>query len=302
MASVHGTEQFASRWNEEVWERRNLDRIDDLIDDDFVMRDPALPEPVRGPEGVRTVIEMLLSAFPDLRVRQEDVVVEADRLALRNTFVGTHDGEYRGLEPTGEEVAIAVAAFQRIEDGALVEERQLVDRLGLLRQLGVVELPAGPPDGEAPVDTRDGSRGRTTASLEETKRVARRFPEEVATTGNIDLIDEICARDVVEHSSMGERRGREELKEQSEYVHAAFPDVSVTVEDEIAEGDTVAHRLTFRGTHEGEFAGVGPTGESVEIANMLFTRVEDGSITERWLLADMLGLLQQLGVVDPPGE
>lgn len=141
----------------------------------------------------------------------------------------------------------------------------------------------------------------STSTSEEIKRIARRFPDEVATEGRIDRIDEICAEDVVEYSPVGERRGREELKQQSEYVHAAFPDVSVSIEDEVAEGDTVAHRLTFRGTHEGEFAGVDPTGNEVEIANMLFTRVEDGLIAERWLMADMLGLLVQLGAVEPPG-
>lgn len=142
----------------------------------------------------------------------------------------------------------------------------------------------------------------STTTAEENKRLARRYPAEVATEGNPDVIDDICAPDVVEHSPLGERRGREELKAQSRYVHAAFPDVSVTVEDEVAEGDTVAQRLTFRGTHRGEFAGVEPTGNSVEIANVLFTRVEDGLIAERWLLPDAFGLLQQLGVVDPLGE
>lgn len=86
-----------------------------------------------------------------------------------------------------------------------------------------------------------------TTPLEENKRIARRFPEEVATGGNIDRIDDICTPDVIEHTPLGELRGREELKEQSEYIHAAFPDVAVTVEAAVAEGDVVAQRLTFRG-------------------------------------------------------
>ena len=84
--------------------------------------------------------------------------------------------------------------------------------------------------------------------------------------------------------------GREtRLIEQSEYVYAAFPDVSITVDETIAEGELVAQRSVFRGTHEGEFMGIEPTGEEVEIA-------------ERWLLADTLGLMEQLRVVEPPGE
>lgn len=142
----------------------------------------------------------------------------------------------------------------------------------------------------------------STSDPDDTRRIARRFPEEVATEGDVELIEELCTADVVEHSSHGERRGREALVEQSEYVHAAFPDVSVTIEDEVVENDTVAHRLTFRGTHEGEFMGIEPTGNEIEIANALFTRIENGKIAERWLQADMLGLLQQLGVVELPVE
>lgn len=141
-----------------------------------------------------------------------------------------------------------------------------------------------------------------TPNARETKRIARRFPEEVATEGEIDLVDEICTEDVVEHSPLGERRGREALNEQSEYIHAAFPDVAVSIEDAVAEGDTVAQRLTFHGTHEGEFMEIESTGTEVEIVNMLFTRIEDGLIAERWLLPDTLGLLQQLGVDELPGE
>jgi predicted ester cyclase len=136
----------------------------------------------------------------------------------------------------------------------------------------------------------------------ENKRIARRFPEEVATEGKTELIDEICIEDVVEHSPLGERRGREALKEQSEYIHTVFPIVGVTIEDAVAEGDTIAQRLTFHGTHKGEFMGIEPTGAEVEIANILFTRIKDGRIAERWLLPDTLGLLQQLGVVELPGE
>lgn len=135
-----------------------------------------------------------------------------------------------------------------------------------------------------------------------TKRIARRFPEEVATEGQFELVDDICTEDVVEHSPLGERRGREALKEQSEYIHAAFPDVAVAIEDAVAEGDTIAQRLTFYGTHEGEFMGIEPTGTEVEIVNMLFTRIEDGLIAERWLLPDTLGLLQGLGVDELSGE
>lgn len=137
---------------------------------------------------------------------------------------------------------------------------------------------------------------KRTISVEANKEIAQRFPEEVATAGNVDLIDELCAEDVVDYSPTWEVHGRDALKEHLNGFLEAFGDFSATVEDVVAEGDTVAMRVTVRGTHEGEFMGIEPTGRSFEIGNMVFTRIEDGQIVERWVQPDMLGLLRQLGV------
>lgn len=138
-------------------------------------------------------------------------------------------------------------------------------------------------------------------TTEENKRIVRRFPEDVATEGNVELIDDLCAEDVIDHNPLGEANGREELKEHIGRLRTAFGDFSATVEDIVAEDDTVAMRVTLRGTHDGEFMGVEPTGREFEIQNMVFTRVTDGKIAERWVQPDVFGLLVQLGVVEPPG-
>ena len=141
-----------------------------------------------------------------------------------------------------------------------------------------------------------------TETATENERIARRVPEEIATERNLDLVEEVFAEDAVEHGPfLQEARGVDEIRAALERFLDAFPDFSATVEDAVAEGDTVAMRVTLRGTHEGEFMGIDPTNESFEIGNMVFTRVEDGRIAERWVLPDMLGMLQQLGVVSPPG-
>jgi steroid delta-isomerase-like uncharacterized protein len=137
-----------------------------------------------------------------------------------------------------------------------------------------------------------------TASREANRRLARRVPEEMATEKNIDALADIFAPDAVERTPTGEYRGHEGIRESMEMIMTAFPDITATVEDIVAEGDTVAMRVTLRGTHEGPFAGIDPTGRSFEVDNMVFTRVEDGKITERWVLPDTLGMLRQLGVVD----
>lgn len=136
-----------------------------------------------------------------------------------------------------------------------------------------------------------------TNSIEENKSIARRVPEEVATEGNFDLVDEIFTEDAIEHGPFGDANGREAVKEQIENFRTAFDGFSATVDDIVAEGDTVAMRVTLRGTHEREFRGIEPTGKSIEVQNMVFTRIEDGKIAERWLQPDMLALRQQLGAL-----
>lgn len=142
----------------------------------------------------------------------------------------------------------------------------------------------------------------SSATLAENKRIARRYPEAVATEGNVDLIEELVTEDYVEHGVFGdETRGADEDMEKMRELLAAFPDFEATVDDIVAEDDTVAMRVTLEGTHEGEFQGIEPTGNSFAVSNMVFTRIEGERIAERWVTTDMLGLMQQLGIVDVPG-
>ena len=135
------------------------------------------------------------------------------------------------------------------------------------------------------------------------EEIARRLHTEV-WDGNLDLVDEIIAEDYVEHSSAHPEgvHGPKEFRREVEMLRAAFPDLSVTEEDTVAEGDRVASRVTFRGTHEGEFQGVEPTGKSVAFEAIAINRFENGEIVEAWVQTDVMGLLGQLGVVDAPGE
>jgi steroid delta-isomerase-like uncharacterized protein len=141
MATEHDPTEFARRWNTAVFERQNVDAIEELVAEDFVGHDTALPKPMRGPEDVREQVEMVLTAFPDAQVELEATVAQGDRVAVRNSITGTHDGPYLGIEPTGEQVDVTAMAIQRIDDGQYVEEFQLVDRLSMLEQLGVVDPP-----------------------------------------------------------------------------------------------------------------------------------------------------------------
>lgn len=137
-----------------------------------------------------------------------------------------------------------------------------------------------------------------TATKIDNERLARRIPEEVATEGRLELIDELCAEDVVDHTPFGVSNGRDEFRGTIEMMRSAFSNFTARVDDCVSDGDTVAMRVTLSGTHTGEFMGIEPTNREFEVGNMVFTRIEDGQIAERWVQPDMLGMLQQLGVVE----
>ena len=130
---------------------------------------------------------------------------------------------------------------------------------------------------------------------EENKALARRSWE---APDNLDIIDEVYAPDLVWHDPGQEIQGTAEAKQFIAMYKSAFPDLSVTVEDEIAEGDKVVTRWTIRGTHQGEIEEFGPpTGRQVEMKSISISRIEEGKIVEEWNSYDNLGVIQQLGLV-----
>ena len=130
---------------------------------------------------------------------------------------------------------------------------------------------------------------------EENKALARRSWEAV---DNPDILAEVYAPDVVWHNPDQDTQGIEEAKQYIGMFTTAFPDMSVTVEDVIAEGDKVLTRVTFRGTHQGESEAFGPpTGRQVEGPGLTLHRIEGGKIVEEWNSFDNLSLMQQLGLV-----
>ncbi len=137
-------------------------------------------------------------------------------------------------------------------------------------------------------------------SAEEKKTIAHRFYEEVFNQRNLALVDEICSTNHVFHNPPTTLHGREEFKQLLSLYISAFPDARFTVEDQIVEGDRVASRYTFRGTHQGDLMGVAPTGKQVTVTGMIINRIVDGKSEEGWLNFDALGMLLQLGAI--PGQ
>jgi len=139
---------------------------------------------------------------------------------------------------------------------------------------------------------------------EENKATVRRLLEEGFSQGHTEVVDEVLNPNFVcydPNSESGEIRGSETIKGEIEYFRNAVPDLTYTIEEQIAEGDKVVTRYTVSGTHQGEFFGIGATGERITMSGIMIDRLEDGKMVEEWPEYDLLGVIRQLGAVPAPG-
>ncbi len=140
-------------------------------------------------------------------------------------------------------------------------------------------------------------------SAEQNKAVIRRFFDEVANSQNLDVLGELVAEDVVNHSATADHKhGIEGFRHVAEWGIALSPDARYEILDMIAEGEMVACRVRVSGTMQGEMFGIPPTGKGFSADHVHWHRVADGKLVERWAVRDDLGTLIQLGIIDPPGR
>jgi steroid delta-isomerase-like uncharacterized protein len=143
-------------------------------------------------------------------------------------------------------------------------------------------------------------------STEENKAAVRRFMEESFGGGKPELVDDLLASDFVRYDpyiEAGEVRGTQIVKENIVWFRNAFPDLSCTIEVQVAEGDKVVSRWTLRGTHRGEFFGVAPTGNRVEFSGIQIDRFDESEkIVEETAEFDLLGAMRQMGAIPDPGQ
>ena len=136
-------------------------------------------------------------------------------------------------------------------------------------------------------------------SIEENKSIVRRFFEVGPSKGDLDAANELLAPDFFLHVPLPCSPGVRGIDEVVSACRAAFQDLQVTVEDMVAEGDMVAARFTARGVHNGAFMGLPPTGKPITMTGIEIFRLENGKIAELWGEANLLGLMQQLGILPP---
>jgi steroid delta-isomerase-like uncharacterized protein len=138
-------------------------------------------------------------------------------------------------------------------------------------------------------------------TAQENKEKARRLMEVAFGQGNTGVIDEVLRSDFVcydPNSEAGEVRGADTIKGEIEYFRQAVPDLTYTVEDQVAEGDKVVTRWRASGTHQGEFFGIPGSGNRIEMTGIQIDRFdESGKMVEEWPEYDLLGAMRQMGAI-----
>lgn len=129
--------------------------------------------------------------------------------------------------------------------------------------------------------------------------VALRFNQEVQCAGNLDVLGEVIDPGVVHHSAFpGQPAGVEGVRQSVVSLLEAFPDLSLTPDDSVAQGDKVWIRFNITGTHKGRFLDIEPTGRRFAMQEYFVARFRDGRIAEIWSMQDRLSFFRQLGVIE----
>ena len=137
---------------------------------------------------------------------------------------------------------------------------------------------------------------------ESNKAIVRRMNMEFIEGRKLHVLPEIIAENFINHTATpGLPADRDGVRVFFQILWGAFPDLTVEIFDQIAEGDTVVTRKAFHGTHDGDFMGIAPTHKRVQISVTDLIRLKDGRFVEHWGMVDQMGLMQQLGVIPAQG-
>ncbi len=275
---------IAMRYFKEIMTDGNLATLYELIAPDFVFTLPTHPEPYRGPDGFKELVTMLHSCFPDFYIHPQDMVAFEDTVVTRWLGGGTHLGAAihtvaGDIPPSGRTFEIDGISWQRMANGKIVETHGNEDTVGMFNQLGI--LPTSPLLAENP---------------EQNLKTTHIYFNEIMSQGKLELIEEIMTPDFqfIIPTQPAPIAGYDNMKGFVTYLRTAFPDITFTVEREIAGDNKVASRWRIKGTHKGEFLGMPATGNIVEDYGIDIFTFEQGKIKTMHVNENDFGLFQQL--------
>src|SRR4051812_44064804 len=174
MTTPQEAKDIIRRWNEEGWSGGKYELAHEIISPNMVVHGAGGQAVGMGPDGLIDLIRTWRTAFPDGRMEIDDLIVEGDIVAIRNTWYGTHEAEFYGVPPSGKQVAVTSVGLDRVTDGLVSEGWGELDMVGMMEQMGALPM-VGPgivaTGAGTPVwgDTRSAGDG-TAGSPEENKQ------------------------------------------------------------------------------------------------------------------------------------
>ena len=309
MGTLEQNKGYVRSFFEEVWNKANFDYMDQIYTDDFRLNALWQNTSLGGSgtaakQEARATISRWLDGFPDMHVTVDEQIAEGDFVASRHVAVGTQSKDFMGIPNTGKRGAVSGITINRIEGDRLAEVWTCWDAAGMMMQLGVIPSPPreGPPEDTDAAWAAQAALPDGSASSEATKAVVRRFYRELWSAGMLEVADELFADNFIGHAPGNTlTRGPDGVKKLVSDWRAGVPDMSLEIHAQVAEGSRCATRFTGTGTHKGPWFGIPATGKEVSLSGIAITRVIDGKVVSDWGEFDIMGLLQQLGVVKRPG-
>jgi steroid delta-isomerase-like uncharacterized protein len=169
--------------------------------------------------------------------------------------------------------------------------------------MATLMLSACAKNGNQATNGTDSTTMMATNNAEANKAKTHQFYEEVMNGKKLETVDALCAADFTDHNpEQGHTgKGTADLKKTFGGWFAAYPDMHMTIDNMVAEGDMVATMFTVTGTWKGDMMGMKANGKSFKVSGTDFVKIKDGKATDRWGTFDVMGMLQQLGIAPMPG-
>jgi steroid delta-isomerase-like uncharacterized protein len=307
MSSPEEAKEIIRRWNDEGWSGGKYDLAHEIISPDMVVHGAGGQTVGMGPDGLIDLIKTWRTAFPDGRMEIDDLIVEGDTVAIRNTWHGTHEAEFYGVPPSGKQVSVTSVGIDRVTDGLVSEGWGELDMVGMMQQMGALPIvgPGAVAKNAEPVwgPTRSSSTGDP-GSPEANKKLLLRFIDALANADESAAGEPADADAFVDHSPGWGTTDLASVVESYAGLRRALPDLAFDVDrsNMVCDGNQVAAHSIVRGTHTGDaLFGVEPSGSELVWTHTDFVRIAGGKIVERWTATDMLTLFQQAGVLPSPG-
>jgi len=307
MANPEEAKEVIRRWNEEGWSGGKYDLAYEIIAPVMTVHGAGGQAVGMGPDGLIDLIKTWRTAFPDGYMAIDDIIVEGDLVAIRNTWQGTQKESFYGIPPSGKRVDVTSIGIDRVVNGQVAEGWGELDMVGMMQSLGAFPLigngavSAGKSPLWGPSSTVTGG---SKTSPEENKKILLRFIDAISRGDRRTLEQVVNVASYLEHNPVWGAANLSSGVEVYAQLRQALPDLHFEVEAAImvAEGAQVAAHSIVTGTHTGsELFGVAPSGKQLKWTHSDFVRLVDGKIVERWVSADTLTFLQQLGAVPSAG-